>query len=47
VARFETATLSSKQNLKHLMGLSGQWIDQTHQHRQLTKLIPDLDGSVS
>ena len=38
-ARFETETLSTTENLKHLMDLSGQWIDQAHQHRKLTKLI--------
>src|SRR5215470_9440394 len=47
MARFETETLSSKDNLTHLMDLSGQWIDQAHHHRQLAKLILDLDSSVS
>jgi hypothetical protein len=47
MARFETETLSSKENLKHLMDLSGQWIDQAHPHRRLTKLIVDMDSSVS
>ena len=47
MARFETETLPTKENLKHLMDLSGQWIDQSHQHRQLTKLILDMDSSVS
>jgi Transposase DDE domain group 1 len=47
MARFETETLSTKENLKHLMDLSGQWIDQAHQHRKLTKLILDMDSSVS
>jgi hypothetical protein len=47
MARFERQTLSSKENLKHLMDLSGQWIDQSHQHRQLTTLTLDMDGSVS
>src|SRR5262252_2953250 len=28
MARFETDTLSTKENLKHLMDHSGQWIDQ-------------------
>src|SRR5215831_11179334 len=46
MARFETETLSGKENLKHLMDLSGQWIDQAHQHRKLTKLILDMDSSV-
>jgi Transposase DDE domain group 1 len=47
MARFETETLSTKENLKHLMDLSGQWINQAHQHRKLTKLILDMDSSVS
>ena len=33
MARFETETLSSTENLKHLMDLPGQWIDQAHRHR--------------
>src|ERR1700693_3487102 len=47
MARFETETLSTKENLKHLMDLSGQWIDQANLHRKLTKLILDMDSSVS
>ena len=47
MARFETGTLSTKENLKHLMDLSGWWIDQAHQHRQLAKLILGMDSSVS
>src|SRR5215813_11133537 len=47
MARFETEALSTTENLKHLMDLSGQWIDQAHQHRQLYKLILDMDSSVS
>jgi hypothetical protein len=47
MARFETEILSTKENLKHLMDLSGQWIGPAHRHRQLTKLILDLDISVS
>jgi hypothetical protein len=47
MARFETDTLGTKENLKHLMDLSGQWIDQSHRHRKLTKLILDMDSSVS
>ena len=47
MARFETETLSTKGNLKHLMDLSGKWIDQAHQHRRLTTLILDMDSSVS
>ena len=40
MARFETETLSTRENLKRLMDLSGQWIDQAHQHRKLTKAHP-------
>jgi hypothetical protein len=47
MARFETETLSSTDNLKHLIDLCGKWIDQAHQHRKLTKLILDMDSSVS
>jgi hypothetical protein len=47
MARFETETLSTKGNLKFLMDLSGQWIDQAHPHRKLNKLILDMDSSVS
>ncbi len=47
MARFETETLSTTENLKHLMDLSGQWIDQAQPHRKLAKLILDMDSSVS
>jgi hypothetical protein len=47
MARFETETLSTTENLKHLMDRSGKWIDQAHQHRKLMKLILDMDSSVS
>src|SRR4051794_774286 len=47
MARFETETLSTKENLKFLMDCSGQWIDQAHLHRKLTKLTLDMDSSVS
>jgi hypothetical protein len=47
MARFETETLSTTGNLTHLMDLSGQWINQAHHDRQLTKLILDMDSSVS
>src|SRR5450432_4080642 len=47
MARFETQTLSTKENLKHLIDLPGGWIDRAHRHRKLTKLILDLDSSVS
>jgi hypothetical protein len=47
MARFETETLSTRENLNHLTDLSGQWIDRAHQHRKLTKLVLDMDSSVS
>jgi hypothetical protein len=47
MGRFETETLSSTENLQHLIDLSGKWIDQAHRHRKLTELILDMDSSVS
>jgi hypothetical protein len=39
MARFETETLSTKENLRHLFDLPGQWIDRAHHHRKPTKHI--------
>jgi hypothetical protein len=39
MVRFETEILSSKDNLKHLIDLSGKWINHAHRHRKLPKLI--------
>jgi hypothetical protein len=47
IVLFETEILTSKVNLHQLMGLSGQWIDRAHPHRKLTKLVLDMDSSVS
>jgi hypothetical protein len=47
MARFETETLSTEENLQRLTELSGKWLDQTHQHRKLKKLILGVDSSVS
>lgn len=47
VGRFETETLSTKNNLTALMDLSGQWIDKVHQRKALKELVVDLDSSVS
>lgn len=47
MARFETETLSTTENLKHLSDVLGRWIDQAHRHRTLTTLILDMDSSVS
>jgi len=47
VGRFETEILSTKDNLRKLMDLPGQWIDKVHQRRPLRELILDMDSSVS
>jgi hypothetical protein len=47
IARFETETLASQTNLKWLMDLTGRWIDRAHPHRKLTRLVLDMDSSVS
>jgi hypothetical protein len=47
VARFETETLTTRANLDRLMDLSGRWIDRAHRHRKLTRLVLDMDSSVS
>jgi Transposase DDE domain group 1 len=47
VARFETETLTTRQNLNRLMDLSGRWIDRAHRRRRLTRLVLDMDSSVS
>jgi len=47
VGRFETETLSTKNNLTALLDISGQWIDAVHQRQPLKELILDLDSSVS
>src|SRR3982750_274178 len=47
VGRFETETLTTRENLNRLMDLSGQWIDRAHQHRKLTRIVLAMDSSVS
>src|SRR5262245_55826913 len=47
VARCETETLTTRANLNRLMDLSGRWIDRAHRHRKLTKVVLDMDSSVS
>jgi Transposase DDE domain group 1 len=47
ISTARTDTLSTKVNLRHLMDLSGQWVDRAHRHRQLDKLVLDLDSSAS
>ena len=41
VGRFETEILSTRSNVKQLMDLSGQWIDQVHQRKPLNPHFPD------
>jgi len=47
VGRFETEIINTSSNLKKLMDLSGEWIDQVHQRKPPKRLILDLDSSVS
>src|SRR5262245_39045182 len=47
IAWFETETLTTRANLNRLMDLSGQWIDRAHRHRRLTRIVLDMDSSVS
>src|SRR5262245_53121457 len=47
VARFETETLTARANLNRLMDLPSRWIDHAHRHRRLTRLVLDMDSSVS
>jgi hypothetical protein len=47
IGRFETDTLTTRENLKHLMDLSGDWIQRSHQHRKLARIVLDMDSSVS
>jgi hypothetical protein len=47
MARVETGTLTTRQNLDRLIDLSGQWIDHAQRHRKLTKIVLDMDSSVS
>jgi len=47
IGRFETETLTTRENLNRLMDLSGQWIARAHRHRKLTRIVFDMDSSVS
>jgi Transposase DDE domain group 1 len=47
IGRFETETLTTRENLSRLMDLSGRWIDRAHRHRKLTRIVLDMDSSVS
>ena len=47
IGRFETDILSTKDNRKKLMDLSGGWIDKVHMRQPPRELILDMDSSVS
>jgi hypothetical protein len=47
MGRFETDILTQLNNLKVLMNLPGQWVDQVRLGKPLTKLILDMDSSDS
>jgi len=47
MGRFETEILTQPNNLKVLMSLPGQWVDQVRLGKPLTKLILDMDSSDS
>lgn len=47
IGRFETEILPTADNLKRLIDLSGHWIDRAHTHRRLTRIVLDMDSSVS
>ncbi len=47
MGRFETDVLTQGDNLGELMNLSGRWIDRVSKRRPGSKLILDLDSSVS
>ena len=47
MGRFETEFLASDENLAVLSYLSGHWIDRVHDRRPPSKIILDMDSSVS
>jgi hypothetical protein len=47
MGRFETEVLATEENLAALADLSGQWIDSVHDRRPPTRIILDMDSSVS
>jgi len=44
---FETEVLATEENLAAVADLSGQWIDKVHDRHPPTKIILDMDSSVS
>jgi len=47
VGRFETDVLTLKENLGALAQLSGKWIDRVRKARKLSRIVLDMDSSVS
>ena len=47
MSRFETEVMTHPDNLRALMALPGQWVDQARKRRPFKKLILDMDSSVS
>ena len=47
MGRFETEVLATEENLAALADLSGQWIDKVHDRHPPTKIVLDMDSSVS
>ena len=47
MGRFETEVLATNANVEALANLSGQWIDKVHDRHPPTKIILDMDSSVS
>ena len=47
MGRFETEVLTRSKNLRCLMDLSGQWVDNVQQRKPVDKIILDMDSSVS
>ncbi len=47
MGRFETEVLDTDANVEALADLSGQWIDKVHDRHPPTRIILDMDSSVS
>ena len=47
MGRFETDVLTEPSNLSVLMNLSGMWIDGLRERKPVTRIILDMDSSVS
>jgi hypothetical protein len=43
----EGGVATARENLNRLTDLPGQWIDRMHRHRKLTRIVLQMDSSVS